>query len=62
MVESLKEDGGGPRMTIFENSGHDIKGEVYSNQDLWQWMFAQRNSKPDLGMIAGVTPEHDRNN
>lgn len=57
MVRALQEDGSAVKVTLFEASGHEIREEVYGNQALWQWMFAQKNPQPDKGIEVQLPPK-----
>lgn len=57
MVKALQEDGSGVKATIFDDRGHEIAEDVYGNQALWQWMFAQKNPQPDSGIVIEQAPE-----
>lgn len=41
-INSIKEAGGDPLVTIYEQSGHDAWTETYNNESMWEWMFGQK--------------------
>lgn len=42
MVNNLKADGGDARLTVYEDLGHSAWGRAYADQDLWEWLLAQK--------------------
>lgn len=50
MVKELVDSDGQPRLTILKDVGHSIAELVYRKEELWDWLFAQRNPRPDQGM------------
>ena len=45
MYVRLKSVGGTPRYTEFEGVPHDCRPQAFSNMELWEWIFRQRNVK-----------------
>jgi predicted peptidase len=41
MVDALKEEGGDPKFTIYEDLGHSIWDTTYADQAFYDWLFAQ---------------------
>ena len=41
-INALKTVGGNPRFTIYPEAGHDSWTETFENEDMWDWLFAQR--------------------
>ena len=47
MVESLKKNGGDPKLTIYPGVGHDSWTETYNNSELYDWFLQhKRQEKP----------------
>jgi len=42
MVDAIKQAGGSPRYTEYPNTGHNAWSATYSNQEVYDWLFAQR--------------------
>lgn len=43
MVDSLNHKGGNARLTIYEGEGHNAWTPTFHNQEMWQWLFTQKN-------------------
>ncbi|HOT89591.1 MAG TPA: prolyl oligopeptidase family serine peptidase, partial [Bacteroidales bacterium] len=41
MIQALKKAGGNPKYTEYPELGHNIWGNVYTNQELFIWLFSQ---------------------
>jgi poly(3-hydroxybutyrate) depolymerase len=41
IVDALEECGGNVQFTVFPEGGHDIDEEVYTDQDLYEWLLSQ---------------------
>ncbi|MAY75456.1 MAG: phospholipase [Phycisphaerae bacterium] len=41
-VEAVRDAGGKPRVTIYENEGHGSWRPAYADEEMWAWMFEQR--------------------
>jgi hypothetical protein len=44
MVESVRKAGGDAKLTILPNEGHSICDIVFNQDELTNWMLAQRRS------------------
>ncbi len=44
MVEAISDAGGTPKYTEYSTKGHFIWETVYANDNLWEWMFSQKNT------------------
>jgi predicted peptidase len=42
MILSVKAAGGRPRLTIYDDLGHDCWTRAYDDPQLWEWLFVQR--------------------
>ncbi len=42
MVVKIRSFGGNPRLTIYENCGHDAWSATYANQEVFDWLLQQR--------------------
>lgn len=42
MVDSLKERGGTPKLTVYPDAGHDSWTETYANPEVYKWLLEQR--------------------
>jgi predicted peptidase len=42
MVAALRAAGGKPKYTEFPDAGHDIVEQTYNNDELFEWLFAQK--------------------
>lgn len=42
IYDALVEAGGTPKLTIYAGVGHDAWTRTYEDQDLWEWLFAQK--------------------
>jgi predicted peptidase len=47
MVESLKKEGGSPKLTVYPEAGHDSWTETYNNPEFYEWLLAQKRSKKE---------------
>ncbi len=45
IVEALKAAGGNPKYTEYPGVGHDSWNGAYKNQDMYDWLFAQRRKE-----------------
>lgn len=45
-IAQIRKSGGSAKFVEYSDLGHDISERVYSNKDLFNWMFEQRNSTP----------------
>lgn len=41
-IAGIRAAGGTPRATIYPKQGHDAWTETYNNEEVWDWMFAQK--------------------
>lgn len=50
MAEAIRLAGGEPKLTIYENVGHNSWTATYNNPEVYQWMLAQKVSarKPEV--------------
>ena len=48
MVRALREAGGHAKLTVYPNVGHNSWARAYAEDDLYAWMFAQRQGEPEL--------------
>ncbi len=46
MVEALKAAGGHPKFTVYPDAGHDSWTATYDNPEFYQWLLAQKRSRP----------------
>lgn len=46
MIAALEEAGGEPKYTEYENVGHNSWTRTYANDDLYEWLFSQRLTRP----------------
>lgn len=45
MIDAVHRAGGEPRLTILLNEGHGICRKVSERADLWEWLFAHKQSR-----------------
>ena len=43
MVNSLNNKGGNAKLTIYEGEGHNAWTPTFNNQEMWNWLFEQKN-------------------
>ena len=43
MVHALNSKGGTARLTIYEGVGHNAWVPTFRNEEMWSWLFAQKN-------------------
>ena len=48
IVQALREAGGKAKLTVYPNVGHNSWARAYAEDDLYAWMFAQRQGQPEL--------------
>lgn len=41
-IKGIRSAGGSPEITIYPKEGHDAWTETYSNEEVWDWLFAQK--------------------
>ncbi len=44
MVRAVNECGGDARITVYPHAQHDAWTPTYSNDEMWQWLFARKRS------------------
>lgn len=44
MVEAVQKAGGSAKLTVYPPAGHDSWTETYNNQEVWDWLLAQKKS------------------
>ncbi len=47
MVESMKKDGGSPKLTIYPEAGHDSWTETYNSPEIYEWLLAQKRAQKE---------------
>lgn len=47
MVDAMRAAGGSPRFTLYPEAMHDSWTEAYATEELWTWLFAQRQDASD---------------
>ncbi|MFQ3575311.1 MAG: dienelactone hydrolase family protein [Cytophagales bacterium] len=45
MVNAIKQNGGNPIITLYENAGHDSWTKTFANDLIYDWLFAQKRNK-----------------
>lgn len=41
MVDGIKNNGGKPKLTIYNNCGHNAWTPTFNNQEVWKWLLSQ---------------------
>lgn len=47
MIAAMQQAGGTPKYTELQGAGHNITRAVYSDPELWQWIFEQKRNKDE---------------
>ncbi|MCG8448580.1 MAG: prolyl oligopeptidase family serine peptidase [Pirellulales bacterium] len=42
LIDAIREIGGSPRTTIYQDAGHGIRSRVLTSPELWEWLLQQR--------------------
>jgi dipeptidyl aminopeptidase/acylaminoacyl peptidase len=48
MVDAVRKCGGHVQFTVYPDYGHDICDITYRNRRLYDWLLAQRRSRPSI--------------
>ena len=43
MVDAVNQNGGNAKLTIYEGAAHDAWTPTFNNQEMWKWLFEQKN-------------------
>jgi predicted peptidase len=54
IVDAVKKCGGNVKFTIYPDAGHNIDDLTYRNEQLYEWLLAQRRGQPRPHDPAGV--------
>jgi len=46
MVDAVRQQGGSAKLTVYPDGGHGVCGAAYQTEQLYEWLLAQRRSKP----------------
>lgn len=50
-IAGIKAAGGDPKATFYQNDLHDSWTETYENEEVWEWMFAQKKGGYPLSVF-----------
>ena len=57
MADALRGEGGQPQMTVYPDRAHNISGQVYTGDELYDWLSQQQLAVPPLTIdAAGYRP------
>lgn len=45
MVDSVNNNGGSEKLTVYPNNAHDAWSDTYANYEVFQWLLAQKRKQ-----------------